>query len=807
MTLFSDLRAAVRLYRRRPAIPVVAMVFLSCGMGVAAGLFAVADAALWRSLPLPEADRVVWVQSLDRGTPGATSPGLYSAWAARSRTLVELGALRPVQATLRDAGSSERLDGAHATAGVFRALGVVPRIGRTLNKDDERAGAEPVLLLTHRLWQARFGGDPSVIGRQVLLDGRGRRIVGVLELNADQLPLGGDWFTPLAFGPDALSAAGPRYLQVVGRLAPSLDAGAAGRELSAVAESVGAAGGDGAMLSALVRPLGEAFSDAASRLLLPLLTMALLVLLIAAGNSANLLMAQLHTRRSELAVRAALGAGRGRLARQLLAESLVVTVPAGVAGVLLAQWTTAALIALLPAGLPRVQMAAVDGRTVAFVGGLVSLVTVVLGILPAIRHSRVSLSSGVMGAARGVVGGDDRLRRGFVIAQIALAMTLGTAGVLMWQTTRALMEAPRGYASDGVWTAALRLSAGDFPGPADLDAAITRILTTVGGLPGVTNTAVASRVPLAGGAPGSDVALASDPFTPGTDRQARIRIISPGFFRAVGVSILEGRDVEARDGNGAAPVVLVNEALAARLTPGRSPVGQPVKFAVRDFSQAAPTWEVIGVVGNARDRGPRATTEPEIYIAVGQTPAGVFDWIGRQLLLVARAAPGVAVAPQTLRQAVNAADPRVPAFDVLSLDERLRQHLSLERLLAVLLVPIAVAGTLLAGFGVFALVMHMVTSRRREIALRMVLGATPASIVYETGRLGLGLAAAGALVGTGGALVAERLLAASTFESHALDPAVLPIVVGALALTTLVAVWLPARRAARHDPAEVLRSE
>ena len=805
MTLLANLRAAMRQWRRRPGVPTLAVVFLASGMGLAGGIFAVADAAWWRSLPLPGADRAIWVQSVDRGLAGDTSPGVFAAWSARARTLSEVGAFRSVAATLRDARGAERLDGAQATAGVFRALGVTAMLGRPLTAEDERAGADPVVVLTHRLWQSRFGADPSVVGRQVELDGRSRRIVGVLEAAADLVPIGGDWFTPLSFSPEALSPGGPRYLKVIGRLLATQQASSAGRELTDIAQSIGAVGSDGALLGARARPLGEALAEASARLLRPLFITSLIVLLIAAVNTANLMIAEQHTRRGELAVRAALGAGRGRLIGQLLTESLLVTLVAGGLGLLLAQWFAVGLTALLPADLPRVGAATIDGRTLAFVAGLVLVVTALVGIVPAIRQTGFALAAAVNGAARGVVRGDDRVRRGFVVAQIALAMTLGTAGLLMWQTTQALMQAPRGYSADGVWTAALRLSASDYRGPAELDAALLKVVATVAALPGVIDAAVASRVPLAGGAPGSDVALVSETFAPGTDRQVRIRLVSPGYFRAVGVPVIEGRDLTAGDGPGASAVVLVNEVLAARLTPGRSPVGQSVKFAVRDFSDVSAAWQIVGLVGDARDRGPREATEPEIYVSIGQTPAGVFEWIGRQVLLVARAAPG-ALSASTLRLAVRAADPRIPAFDVLSLDQRLRRHLSVERLLANLLVPIAAVGTLLAGFGVFALVMHMVASRRREIALRMVLGASPATIVYDVGRTGLRLALGGALLGCGGALAAERLLAANTFGSRALDPGVLSAAALLMLLTTLVAVWLPARRAARHDPAEVLRA-
>ena len=290
MTFLGDLRAAIRLWIRRPGVPTLAVLFLASGMGMAGGIFAVADAALWRSLPLPGADRVVWVQSVDRGDAGDTSPGVFAAWSDRARTLSEVGALRPVAATLRDGRGAERLDGAQATSGVFSALGVTATLGRPLIADDERAGADPVVVLTHRLWQSRFGGDPSIVGRQVDLDGRSRRIAGVLEANADLLPVGGDWFTPLPLSPDALSPGGPRYLKVVGRMVATGDLLSTSHELTVIAQSIGAVGSDGALLGAHARPFGQAFAGTSARLLQPLFITSLIVLLIAAMNTATLLM-------------------------------------------------------------------------------------------------------------------------------------------------------------------------------------------------------------------------------------------------------------------------------------------------------------------------------------------------------------------------------------------------------------------------------------------------------------------------------------------------------------------------------------
>lgn len=809
MTALSDVFAAMRHWRRRPGTPVVAVAFLACGMGAAASVFAVADASLWRPLPLPEPARVLWVQSVDRGQPGDSSPGLVQAWRERARSVDALGALRPTQGTWRDRSGTDRLDGAQVTATALGALGLSTIRGRLLTADDEKAGAAPVVVITHRLWQARFGGRADTIGLEIEIDGRAHTVVGALAAAVDALPFGGDWFVPLAL-PASPSGNGPRYLDVVARLSAGQTARDAERELAAIAASVGAVGDEGSPLSVRVQPLMDAFSDGAARVLEPLLAAALVVLVIAAVNAANLRLADHLRRRGEMAVRAALGASRGRLVSQLLAEALLVSVAAGGLGLLLAHWGLSGLQVLLPPEVVRTADAHIDARAILFMLAVVIGVTVISGVLPAMRYTRGPLTSGALSPSRAVIGGDERLRRVFVVAQIGLAMTLGAAGALMVQTTRHLAEDARGYRTDRVWTAAVRLSRADFPATTDITGVTGRIIDRVAALPGAERVAIASRVPLAGGAPGSDVALVGEPFTPGIDRQARIRFVTPGYFDATDVPVREGRDVAATDAAGREPVVLVNETLAARLTPGRSPVGEFVTFAVRDFNVTgtAPTaWRIVGLVADTRDRGPRLPAEPEVYISLAQGPSGVFDWIGRQLLLVVRTAPGVALPPATLRTAVNAADPRVPAFDVQTFADRFEAHVSTERVLAGLLVPLAGTGLLLAGFGIFAVVMHAVYQRRREIAVRMVLGASPADIMRETGRSGLRMAASGVVLGSLGAAGAGRLLASVAYGVSPLNPLGLVAVTIAVALTTLAAVWIPARRAAGQDPALALRAE
>ena len=646
MTILSEARAALRPWLRRPLVAASAVLSLSVGLAAATSVFAITDAVLWQPLPLPDAHRVVWISSVDRGVEDATSPGALSAWAG-ARSLAGIGGLRPSHAIFRPiaqtgaraAPAVERLAGAYATAGVFEALGVSAAIGRTVSTADDRPGAPAVLMISHRLWQSRFGGATDVIGRAVDLNGQTRSVVGVMPAALDTMPFGFDWWAPLA--PSAAQAAnvGPRYLAVIGRLggeaAPVVE-----RELAALAAGVGALGDTGLPLAVRVEPLQRYLAGDARAFLLPLFGAVLGVVLLAAANAANLLLAFGYSRRAEIAVRASLGASRGRLVRQLVLESGWLTIAAVALALVQSLWMIDLLKQSLPAELTTLGNARLDGRAVLFVIVAASAVAAICGLLPAVRNSNFVLKDAA--ESRATTAAHHRLRRGLVIAQVALALTVGAAAALMARTTLALTSAPRGYDDEQVLTAALQFSPADYPDAARLRSAVTRVVEATAVLPGVSSAAVATRVPLSGGTPGSDVVLASETFTPGADRQVRVRFVTPGYFAAVGTPIIAGRDVSRSDDERGALVVMVNDALARRLHASGRIVGQRLKFAVRDFNLRGPEtpWQVIGVVADARDAGPRAPVQPEVYLPMAQGPADVFEWIGRQALLTIRMGGG-----------------------------------------------------------------------------------------------------------------------------------------------------------------------
>jgi predicted permease len=807
MSVIPELAAASRQWRRHPAVPLVVVLSLSVGIGAATGVWSVSDAVLWRPWPLAAPTRVVWVQSVDRAQAGKTSPGVVAAWQTRTRTLAGLAAIRPVEASIRDQVGIDRLPGVQTSAAVFDLLGVPPVAGRSFTAEDERPGVEPVVMLSHRVWRTRYASAPDVLGRLLELDGQPRSVVGVAAPALDGLPFTGDWWTPLAADWTS-SATGPRYLDVIGRMGDGVTVGDVATELTDIAASIGAVGDTGVALSARIMPLREAFADRAVRVLYPMAGAIAIVLLMALVNAATFLLAHGSRRRVELAVRAALGATRAALVRQLLLESALLVAAAAAIGLLLSRWTTDGLVAVLPDDLPGLSNARVEGRSVGFLLALSAVLFAGLGIGSVWRDARRPRLDHALGGARGLVSQPERWRAAFVLAQVAIAVTLSAAGLVAVRTSRNLANVPAGYDGSGVLSAILRLPAADFPTSTAVRRTVDALIQGVEARGVGTRAAVATRMPLSGGAPGADLARASEDFAAGTDRQVRIRFITPSYFDVVGTPIVAGRTFTAEDREGAPRVVLVNETLARRLAVERSALGEAVVFGVPDFNpQPRTTWEVVGVVADTRDRGPRADVEPEVYVSLAQGPAGVLDWIGRQLVLVARSASTGALTSATLRAVASTADPRLGVFDVRPLADRLGQHLATERLLVWLLAPLGVLALALTGLGVFALVVHIVNGRRRELALRMVLGATPGQLTTGAMTRGIWLAAGGSALGVVGAVVVDRVLASIAFDARATDLGPLVAVLLVVGLATVLAVWLPTRSAVAQDPGVVLRQE
>ena len=593
----------------------------------------------------------------------------------------------------------------------------------------------------------------------------------------------------------------------MGRLTAGASTAAAQQELTTISARLGLASEDGTPLGVRITPLADYLTARYRSGLVLLLAGVLSLVLIACANVATLLLTRAHDRRPELALRTSLGASRARLARQLLVEAAMLAGASAVAGLVAALWFTDALRALLPPDVPRRSEIHVDAAAAVFALGAGVLVTMLAGVLPAFRGTRVDLQSVLRSGATGGTA-DERVRRVFVMAQVAVAVVLATAGALLARSAAALDQAPRGYDARGVFTASLTLPAATYREPADIAAVIDRIVQGAAAIPGVTHAAAASQLPFAGGSAGSDVALADEPIRAGIDRQARIRLVGPGYLSALGVTVREGREVTAADGATAPRVVVVNETLARTLTPGGSPVGRELRFDVPVFGgpDGRGVWRVVGVAADTWDHGPREAVKPEVLIPLAQTPGEVFFWISRELQLAVRTRGNPASLGPDIRRVVATADPAIPLGRARTLDERVAEAFARERLIARLLASLGVAGVALALLGLFAVVHHQVHRRRRDIAIRLALGATSPTVIGSLVTDGAGLAAAGALAGAVVSVGTGGLLASLLYGVRPGDPATIASVAALVIGMAAIAAWVPARSAARVDPAEALRS-
>lgn len=804
--VISDLRTAFRQWARRPLLPVAAGLTLAAGLGAAIAVFAVVWAVVWRPLDVAEPDRLVWIEAVSQGEADASSPGAALTWQADARTLEALGALRMVAGAVADGRGTDRLPGALVTASLGGVLGVAPALGRPLNAEDDTPGAPRVLIISSRIWRARYGGAPDVVGRAVTLDGRPATIVGVLPDSAATLIPGADWWAPLALAPSERANTGPRYLQLVGRLAADASITATTEELTSIGTRLSLEADDGSPLGVRITPLADHLTARHRPQLVLLLAGVIGLVLIACANVATLLVTRAQDRHAELALRASLGATRARIARQLLVEAAALATLSAAGGLVAALWLVDALRALLPAEMPRLGAAGVDLASAVFAFAAAGLVTLASGLAPAISGTRIDLQSVLRMAAAGS-GGQERVRRLIVVAQVAMAVVLAGAGALVARSAAALAAAPRGYDASGVVTSSLTLPATTYRDAAAIASVVDRIVTASVALPGVRSAAAASQVPFAGGSAGSDVVLADGAFTDGVDRQARVRLVSPGYLRTLGIPMVEGREIDASDGATSRPVVVVNHTMARRLSPGRSPVGRDVRFGVPVFNgvDGQRVWHVVGVAGDTWDRGPRAEVEPEVLLAIAQTPPEVFFWISRELQLAVRTSGDTASVAAGVRRAVAGIDPSLPVGVPRTLDEQVAASFGRERLLARLLALIGVAGVALALLGLVAVVHHQVQRQRRDIAIRLAIGATVGTIVRGLVSNGAKLALAGAMVGVVTSAATGGLLRALLFGVAPGDPLTLAAVAVAVVALAVAAAWLPARNATAVDPAEALR--
>jgi putative ABC transport system permease protein len=801
-TVLQDLRYAFRTLGKNPGFAAVAVLALALGIGANTAIFSVVNAVLLRPLPFPDPDRLMMVLSSNpgKGYPeNPVSPPDFLDWRAQNRAFEGMAAFDPSAFNLNEGTEPERIPGARVSASFLGLVGVKPILGRDFLEEEDRDGAEPVVLIAHGLWIRRFGSDSGIVGRTILLNGRRRTVVGVLP-QGYAFPNHSEVWTPIAFDHDDLTGRGGHYLKVLARLRPGVTIAAAQADMDSIAERLRRQYPDSNTgWGTLVAPLNEMMVGGVRPALLVLIGAVGFVLLIACANVANLLLARATERQKEVAIRLALGAGRARLVRQFLTESAVLGLLGGLIGLLLALWGTDLLVAAGGENLPRFREVSVDGRVLLFTLGLSLLTGIIFGVIPALQASRPDLNETLKEGGRGGTVGRarHRLRGALAVGEIALALVLLIGAGLMLKSFLRLVSVDPGFRPEHLLTLNVSLPQAEYPDGTRQSVFLRESLQKLSALPGVEAAAAATTLPLSGD-------LISYTFSvdgrsgqsPAERSSALYDGVSPAYFRAMGIRVLKGRSPQETDVVGGARVVVVNEAFARRVFPGEDPIGR--RIGIDDGPQA---WrEIVGVVADVKQTSLDGETRQHMYEPLSQAPS---PWLSFVLRTTVEPA-GLAAAA---RRAILEIDHRQPIADVKTAETLVAESVTQPRLAMILLSVFAGTALLLAGMGTYGVIAYSVGQRTHEFGIRMALGAGRGEVLRLVVRQGLLLACIGVLLGLVAAAGATRLLGGLLFGVSPTDPITYAGVALLLIGVALVACLVPARRATLVDPISALRCE
>jgi predicted permease len=797
-----DARYALRMIVRTPGFSVIAVLTFALGIGVNTAVFSVVNGVLLRPLPYPDADRItmVWLDNRRQNVrEDITSYPNYLDWRDQNSAYEDLAGFTTAFFTQTGAGEPERIQGATATANFFDVMGVAPLIGRVFTAAHETPGRDAVVVLSHGLWQRRFGGAPDALGRTVTLNGTAREVIGVMPPDL-QWPRGAELWVPLAPDEGRRQARNSFWLPVIGRLKPGVAVSQAQTEMSGISTRLEQTYPTLRGFGAYVVPLQEHLVGDVERPLLVLMAAVAFVLLIACANLANLMLGRTAARRRELAIRRALGAGRARIVRQIVTESLVLALVGTVLGSFLAYWATGFVIGLGGDSIPRAEAVALDARVLAFALALATLAALLSGLLPALHASGARATEHLReGGRQGGSGGSRRTRSALVAAEVALALVLLVGAGLLVRTLVSMQRVDRGFRTDGVAMGTISL-----PGVAYADAPAirgfyARLLERVRALPGVESAATTTGVLMPLLANSTVFSIEGKPLPPPEERiEFPYEFVTPGYFETIGAQLVSGRTFTPQDGPEAPEVAVVNESLARLAWPDQDPVGRRLRPG-GEQSQA-PWITVVGVVKDMRRGEVTRQVRPEIYVSALQTTP-------RTQTLVVRTSGDPAALIPAVRRELQALDPQLPLFRAGTLDHAVSDTMTRSRFQTTLLGGFAAIALLLATVGIYGVTSHAVSQRRQEIGIRMALGARAADVLVLMLRQHMAPALAGIGLGVAGAIALSRSLATLLYGVSATDPATFALVALVLLAVALAACWIPARRAARVDPLVALRTE
>jgi putative ABC transport system permease protein len=800
-TLFADLRYGARLLRQSPVFGAIAVLALALGIGANTAIFSTVDTLILRALPYRNPDQVaiVWEDSSFAGFPKNTpAPGNFYEWKARNHVFTDMAATRGAIANLAADGPPEQVLGRRVTHNFFDVLGTPPLLGRTFTEEEDRTNPY-LVLISYSLWQRRYAGDPAIVNRAILMSGVKYTVLGVMPPGFVFMNRDVDYWAPVHFTPQEAGDHGSHYLNVVARLKPGVTIERARSEMNAIASQLQKEFPPNSRVGAVVVPIRDELLGSRRVALWVLMGAAGCVLLIACANLASMLLARAVARQREMAVRIALGAGRGRLVAQMITEGMLLSLIGGVLGLGVARAGMALLTKLAPQGFGAAEPR-LNAGLLLFTLGLSILTGVLFSLVPALQTARASLNDALRQGGRAGVGGRRASTRdALIVLEVAMALVLLTGAGLMLKTMAKLHAIDIGFRPDHMLTLRTTLPREIYREGARRVAFFDRVVEGVRGLPGVTDAAYGSQLPFQSNGNTQSYRVEGRDFERGEATDALLRCGTNDYLKALRVQLVEGRLPDDHDTSTSMPVIVVNDTLARRWWPHESALGHRIAMAGR-----VPVWRtIIGVVKDVRERGYEPELKSGVYIPYVQFPD---TWAVPESLVVRTTGDPVALT-SAVRRIIAGVDPQQPVVAVRTMEETLNRTVEDRTQQMTLLGAFAGLALLLASIGIYGVLSYLVTQRRREIGVRMALGATSSTVVGMVLRRGLALTGTGLAVGFVAAVLGTRAMKTMLYGVDAIDPATFAGVAAVLCAIAALACWVPAMRAARVDPIVVLRDE